>query len=491
MGRTKNVLKVQNDKELLSYIINSDPILSAEIDLPRQGTDIKAIGKLIVDNERYRNAFINVVNVIGLTIIKRNRWENPWDFTVRGTLNRGQSVREIINDLVKANDYNENLKDVTAFLSNVVPNVKEYIHNVNFQKYYETTTSDEQLAMAFETEGGLLDYVEDSIAMLYESYVYDRYIIDKYMLCRRILDGTVTPVYIANWASLTPRQRVAKMKDVSNKMTFRSPNYNPAGLRKATSFDDQIAIVSTDFDADITTEVLATSFFRDDADMKIRERLIDGFANHDTDRLAETLGDQYVAFTESELTALATIPASIISREWFMDYIYSLDNAVDEEGNVTLGATKSTQFYNPASLRNNHFLHAWLIFSTSPFENGCVFTTVQPAVTSVTVKPATATLPAGISLQMSAIVATTGFANKAVTYSVGSSDPATIDSITGLLKINADASDNDTVTVTATSVFDPSVTGTATITVSGGIIETTTEETTTEETTTEETTTEN
>lgn len=487
MGRTKNVLKVQNDKELLSYIINSDPILSAEIDLPKQGTDIKAIGKLIVDNQRYRNAFINVVNVIGLTIIKRNRWENPWDFTVRGTLNRGQSVRELINDLVKANDYNENLKDVTAFLQNVVPNVKEYIHNVNFQKYYETTTSDEQLAMAFETEGGLLDYVEDSIAMLYESYVYDRYIIDKYMLCRRILDGTVTPVYIANWANLTPRQRVAKMKDVSNKMTFRSPNYNPAGLRKATSFDEQIAIVSTDFDADITTEVLATSFFRDDADMKIRERLIDGFANHDTERLKETLGDQYVEFTDAELTALATIPATIISREWFMDYIYSLDNAVDEEGNVSYGATKKTEFYNPASLRNNHFLHAWLVFSTSPFENGCVFTITEPAVSSITLTPATATLPAGISLQMSATVVTTGFANKAVTYSVGSSDPAKIDALTGVLKINADASDNDTITVTATSVYDSTKTGTATITVSGSVVPTTstTEETTTEETTTE------
>lgn len=487
MGRTKNVLKVQNDKELLSYIINSDPILSAEIDLPKQGTDIKAIGKLIVDNERYRNAFINVVNVIGLTIIKRNRWENPWDFTVRGTLNRGQSVREIINDLVKANDYNENLKDVTAFLQNVVPNAKEYIHNVNFQKYYETTTSDEQLAMAFETEGGLLDYIEDSIAMLYESYTYDKYIIDKYMLCRRILDGTITPTYISNWASLTPRQRVAKMKDISNKMTFRSPNYNPAGIRKATSFDDQIAIVSTDFDADITTEVLATSFFRDDADMKIRERLIDGFGNHDTDRLKETLGDQYVEFTEDELTALSSIPAMIISREWFMDYIYSLDNAVDEEGNVTYGATKKTEFYNPASLRNNHFLHAWLIFSTSPFENASVFSTTAPAVSSITLTPASATLPAGVSIQMSASVVTTGFANKAVTYSVGSSDPATIDAITGLLKINASAQENDTITVTATSVYDTTKTGTATITVSGGTVETTTE-TTTEETTTETTT---
>ena len=473
MGRTKNVLKVSSNEELLSYIINSDPMLSAEIDLPKQGESIKPIGKLIVDNERYKNAFINAINVIGLTIIKRNRWDNPWDFTIRGTLSRGQSVREMITDLVKANDYNENLSDVTAFLKNVVPNVLEYIHNINFQKYYETTTSDEQLAMAFETEEGLLDFIEECIAMLNESYVYDRYIIDKYMLCRRILDGTMCPTYIANWGSLTPRQRVAKMKDVSNKMTFRTPNYNPAGLRKATSFDDQIAIVSTDFDADITTEVLATSFFRDDADMKIREKLIDGFGNHDTARLSETLGDQYVAFTDAELSALAGIPAVIISREFFMDYIYSLDAS---------GEPKKTEFYNPASLRNNHFLHAWLVFSTSPFENATVFTTTQPSITSVTVTPATATLERGAKLQYSATVVTAGFANEGVYWTC--EGDAKIDANTGVLTVDSDATISGSITVTATSVYNTSVTGTATVTV-GGTEETTTEETTTEETTTE------
>ena len=475
MGKAKNVLKVNTDAELLSYIINADPTLSAEIDLPVQGKSIKPLGKLIVDNERYKNAFINVVNVIGLTVIKRNGWDNPWDFTIRGTLNRGQSVREIINDLVEANDYNEKLADVTAFLTNVVPNALEYIHNVNFQKYYETTTSDEQLAMAFETEGGLFDYIENAISMLNESYVYDRYIIDKYQLCRRLLDGTVTPTYVANWGTITPRQRVAKMKDASNKMTFRSPNYNPAGIRKATSFDDQIAIISTDFDADITTEVLATSFFRDDADMKIRAKLVDGFGNHDTNRLKATLGDQYVEFTETELGVLANVPAVIISREWFMDYVYALDG----ESN----ATKYTEFYNPASLRNNHFLHAWLIFSTSPFENATVISTVQPSITSITLSPASATLPAGSKVKISATVVTAGFANKAVTYAVGSSDPAKIDAVTGELSINVDAEDSSTITVTATSVFDGTTTGTATITVSGGQVETSTETTT--ETTTE------
>ena len=190
--KLNETLKVNNSVELLSYIINQNPILSAEIDLPIQGESIAPIGKLIMDNQRYRNAFINTVNIIGLTVIKRNRWDNPWDFTLRGTLSRGQTVREIILDLCNVHNYNKNFDDKTDFLKTEVPNVMQYLHNINFQVYYQTTTSDEQLAMAFETEGGLLSFIEEAVSMLWESKTYDEYIIDKYQLCRRILDGTMT-----------------------------------------------------------------------------------------------------------------------------------------------------------------------------------------------------------------------------------------------------------------------------------------------------------
>lgn len=457
-----NVLAVNTNAELLSYIINQNPILSAEIDLPIQGESITPIGKLIMDNQRYRNAFINTVNIIGLTVIKRNRWENPWDFTLRGTLSRGQTVREIILDLCNVHNYNKNFDDKTAFLKTEVPNVLQYLHNINFQVYYQTTTSDEQLAMAFETEGGLLSFIEEAVLMLWESKVYDEYIIDKYQLCRRILDGTMTSVEITDYDTKTARERVSDMKSISNKMTFRSPNYNPAAIRRATSFDDQIFILNTDFEADMSTEVLATSFFRDDADFKARAVLADGFNTHDTERLTKVLGEQYVPFTSEELAQLANIPAVIVSREWFMDYYYGMD---------TISVGKTTEFYNPTTLENNHFLHIWGIKSTSPFENAVVFTAgVAPTVTSVTVAPNESSLSAGLSLQLSATVVTTGFANKAVTWSItkgGEDGKATINE-SGLLKIASDyvvSREAPQIEVTATSVYDNTKTGTASVTV--------------------------
>lgn len=458
------VLKAANDSELLSYIINVTPELATEVDLPVQGESIAPIGKIIMSNERFKNAFINTINLIGLTVIDRNYWDDPWEgFTERGTLNYGQSVRELIVDIADVYDYNTYANNPTHFLQNVVPNVYNYIHEVNYQKFYKTTTSDEQMAMAFNTEGGLMDLIEKIIGSLYEGYKYDKYIVNKYMLCRRILDGTITSVEIDGYNSLTPRQRVAFIKNISNKMTFRSPNYNPAGVRVATPFADQIMILNTDFEADLSTDVLATSFFIDQAKFKTDLALIDGYGNHDTARLTELLGSAYIPFTDAELAALAEIPCVIIDREFFQDYNYSLDNAVD----VATNGTRSTNFYNPETLKNNHWLHTWKVVSTSPFKQAVVFTKdVTPAVSSVTVSPSTAVVTQGQSLQLSAAVVTTGFANKAVTWTVATSTEGADATITeaGVLTISANTPAEASFTVTATSVYDTTKTGTATVT---------------------------
>lgn len=126
----------------------------------------------------------------------------------------------------------------------------EYIHTLNFQKFYKTTTSDAQMSMAFENDD-LFGLIDDIINSLYEGLKYDKFLVNKYMLCRRILDGTITAKQITDFSSKTDRDIVAEIKAYSNKMTFRSPNYNPAGIRKATRFEDQFAIVNTDFDRKI------------------------------------------------------------------------------------------------------------------------------------------------------------------------------------------------------------------------------------------------
>lgn len=463
-------LNTQNSAELLSYIINFDPALREEIELPVQGESIIPIGKIILSNQRYKNAFLNTINLIALTVISKNDFNDPWEaFTEKGVINFGQSVREIAVDIADVYDYNEYVNNATHFLENVVPNVYQYIHELNFQKFYKTTTSDEQIAMAFSREQGLYDLIEEVINSLYRAYKYDKFLVNKYMLARRIVDGTMTPSNIISWGDLSPRERVSKMKNVSNLMTFMSPNYNPAGLRRATAFEDQIMIMNSQMEADMSTEVLATSYFLNQAEMKSNMALVDKFTMEDEARLEELLGDQYVPFTENEVGLLENIPAVIISRNWYKNYTYTLDNASD----MSLAGTRASSFYNPETLRTNHWLHAWKVFSTSPFEQGTFFianpSTSDPAVQSITISPASATIPRGQSLQFTATVVTTMGANKSVYWTLqtqGAEEAGIKLSQTGLLTIpaNLDLTDISEVEVVAVSVYDEEVSSeTATI----------------------------
>ena len=455
-------LNTTKGNEILSYIINQDPILSENIDLPVQGKSIKPIGDIILNNGRYKNAFINALNLIAVTLITRNDWNNPWEeFTEQGKINFGQSVREMIVDLVEAQDYNEHMNSATDFLNTEVPDVYNYIYDINFQKFYKVTVNDSELAMAFTNESNLYDLIQSIYSRLYESYKYDKYIVDKYQLCRRILNGTVPSVTIADFDTNTARENVAILKGYSNKMTFRKPNYNPAGLRIATPFKEQRTIVNTEFEGQISTEVLATSYFRNDAEMKTKLALIDGFSDHDTARLSALLGDAYVEFSEDDITKLENVVACIISDEFFKDFYY--DMSANAEG----GVTKTTEFYNPETLNNTMWLHVWRIFATSPFANCLVFTKQEGSVTAVALSPAEATVTAGQGIQMSVTVTTTGIVNKAVKYTVDSTSATAGVTINaeGYLFVPSDVESETEITVTATSIYDTTVTDTATITV--------------------------
>ena len=465
MGVTSsNLTKITTSQELLSYVINQNPILKENIDLPVQGQSIKPIGKLLMDNPAYKNAFLNTINIIGVNVLTRNHWENPWKkFTDKGRISYGQQVREIIVDIANVYDYNNYVNRPHDFIKTEVPNVLSYLHEVNYQKFYKTSTSDEQMAMAFDRED-LFWLVDEIVNSLYEGYEYDSYLANKYMLARRILEGTVTAVQIENIDQQTDRDLVAFIKKYSNNMTFRSPNYNPAGIRKATDFENQFAIVDSEFDARFSTNVLATSYFKSDAEMKAQMELCDGFGTFDQERLNEIFGkrdengvlipgeylDGYVPLTDSELQALSTIPVCLVGIDFFQDRIYGADNMVPG---------RKTEFFNPQTMRTNHWLHTWGVLSTSPFENAIVFTTNAQAISAVQVSPSTATVSKGQELKLSANVTATGFANKAVAWDINSvaKTAGAVINENGELKVPSDYSTSETGTAGVYTISIPTI----------------------------------
>ena len=230
-----------------------------------------------------------------------------------------------------------------------------------------------------------------------------------------------------------------------------------AGVKNVTPKDRQYLIMTTDADARMDVNVLASAFNMDKAEFMGHRILVDSFSEFDTERLQEIFADgdvSYEPFSSDDLALLAAVEAVIVDEEWFMIY----DKLF-----------KFTEQYNGQGIYWNYWLHVWKVFSVSPFQNAVVFASgVTSNVTAVSVSPATLTIPSpavGNVVAFKAAVTKTGFANEQVEWSLNSAanDIARIDE-NGNVIITAVPDSDTEITVTAKSVYKPSVTGTATLT---------------------------
>lgn len=411
---------------------------------------IRAIGEVVMSYQPLQNAFLSaLVNRIGRVIITSRLYENPWAVFKKGLLEYGETVEEIFVNLAKPHQFDPEVAESEIF-KREIPDVRAAFHTMNFQKFYKTTVSNDQLRQAFLSWEGITDLIGKIIEALYTGANYDEFITMKYLVARMALSGNMYPLNVPTISADNAKSIVSKIKGVSNTLEFMSSEYNYAGVSTYTDKRYQYLILNAEFDATIDVEVLASAFNLSKAEFMGQRILVDSFANQDTARLNILFANDpnYTPFTEEELTALETIPAVLVDRDWFMifDNYYNM-----------------TEQYNGQGLYWNYWYHVWKTFSTSPFNNAIVMTTATPGITSVTVTPGTATTTPGNTVQLTATVVATGFADKSVTWSLTGSTKATV-SPAGLVTIPAD-DDSTSIVVTATSNADSTKKGTSTITV--------------------------
>lgn len=422
---------------------------------------VKEIGAVIMEYPALQNEFIsNLVNRIGRVIITSKMYDNPLAIFKEGYLDFGESVEELFVNLAKPFTYDASVAESEVF-KREIPDVRSAFHVLNYQKFYKVTIQQEQLRQAFLSWDGVNDLIAKITDSMYSAAAYDEFTLTKYLLAKKLLNGQLYPVTVTAGSTADElKQNAASMRSASNQLTFMSNKYNLAGVETHTPKDDQYILVSADYDAKMDVEVLAAAFNMDKAEFLGHRVLVDGFGNFDTDRLNQIFTDptattsgtyinNYEPLTEAELEALNTIPAVLVDKEFFM--LFDV-------------LTNFTEQYNGQGLYWNYFYHTWRIFSSSPFANGIVFTPTAPAITSVTVTPATAEVRAGQSVQLTAAVVTSGFASQAVNWTLsGDTLGSSTVSSSGLVTVGSDAS--GTITATATSVYDSTKTGECAITV--------------------------
>ena len=439
-----DILNVIRNNATINYK-NYVPVATADAE------SIREIGAIIMDSPQLQNEFLSaLVNRIGRVLITSKMYDNPWSMFKKGTLEFGETIEEIFVNIAKPFQFDPNVAETNLY-KREIPDVRSAFHIMNYQKYYKTTVQNDQLRQAFLSWQGITDLIAKIVDSMYTGANYDEFQTMKYMLAKHILNGRMYPVTIPAVTEANMKSIVSTIKGVSNNYEFMSNKYNVAGVQNFSKKKDQYLLVNSNFDATMDVEVLASAFNMDKAEFTGKRVLVDSFGSLDNERLNILFADDptYTEISESDLQALDAIPCVLVDKDWFMifDNFYNF-----------------TEQYNGEGLYWNYWYHVWKTFSISPFANNALFIPGVPTVTSVTVSPASATVKAGQTISLSAVVQTEYFAPQSVNWS-SNTEGVTV-SKGGLVNIGADVSPGTTVTITATSVYDNKKSGTSTITVS-------------------------
>ena len=419
----------------------------------QEPSNVKAIGAALMQFPALQNEFLTaLVNRIAFVKVRNMEFSNPYAKFKKGMLDFGETIEDIFVEIAQPFKYDPAVAESKVF-KRQIPDVRSAFHILNYQEFYKTTIQNNDLRKAFTSYNGVEDLISRIVNSLYVAAEYDEFLVTKYMLMKHILAGHLYPVAPSGATSATDAK---DYKAISNLLEFPSTQYNMSGVHNVTKKENQYLFMSAAADAAMDVDVLAAAFHMDKAEFMGHRVVIDSFATIDSERLGEIFADDpnYTEFTSDELALLANVKAVLVDVDWFMIY----DNLME-----------FTEQYNGEGLYWNYWYHTWKTFSVSPFENAIVFASGSSAVSAVTVSPAAATIPAptaGNVIHFNAAVTKSGFANEQVEWSLSENaeDYAKIDESGNVLILDVPASAT-AITVTAKSVYDSTVSGTATLTI--------------------------
>lgn len=453
MAIKPKIVTLTNSSVDILNVIRNNASVNYQNYVPRATADaecIKEIGAVIMDNPQLQNEFLSaLVNRIGRVLITSKMYENPWSMFKKGMLEFGETIEEIFVNIAKPFQFDPAVAETNLF-KREIPDVRSAFHIMNYQKYYKTTIQNDQLRQAFLSWQGITDLIAKIVDAMYTGANYDEFQTMKYMLAKNVLNGRMYPVTIPAVTSDNMKFIVSTIKGVSNNFEFLSDKYNIAGVQNNSKKTEQYLLINSNFDATMDVEVLASAFNMDKAEFLGKRVLVDSFGSLDIARLNNLFADDptYTEISTDELKALDAIPCILVDENWFMIF----DNYYN-----------FTEQYNGEGLYWNYWYHVWKTFSISPFVNNALFIPGVPSVTSVTVSPAKATVKAGQSVSLSAVVQTEYFAPQTVNWS-SNTEGVTVNK-GGVVTVGDDVSPETVITITAHSTYDNEKVDTSTITV--------------------------
>lgn len=384
----------------------------------------------ILFNDAYQpmlNEFVtNLINRIGLTIIRNKTFSNPLSILRKGSMPLGTDIQDLYENPAEAEQYELSNTAMAKLLTITDPDTHVAYYRRNRKDLYTKTISRENLQGAFVSWEKFENYISAITTSLYSGNY-----IDEFELTKSLVDGAydnnkvIVETVSAVTDETTAKAFIKKCRSLFNKMKLPSTQYNAYSkfsgakgtIKTWTEEDRFVLIVTSDVMAEVDVDVLARAFNIENTKFLGRVIEVDSFANEE-------------------------IQAILCDEAWFQIY----ENLM-----------RFDEFYNARTMTWNEYLHVWQTYAICPFANAVVFATAQP-------KPATAISVANVNVAKDAtanvtVTLTPSDATTELEFISGNETIFTVSSAgvvtgvsagTGTLTVKTDNGLSDTATVTVT-----------------------------------------
>ena len=371
-------------------------------DLPAATNEnIQTISNILF-NDSYKpmlNDFVqNLINRIGLTIVRNKTFSNPLSILRKGSMPLGTDIQDIYENPAVAEQYEISNSAMAKLLTITDPDTHVAYYRLNRKDKYTKSITRENLQNAFVSWEKFENYITAITTSLYSGNY-----IDEFKFTKSLVDGAydndkvIVEVIDDITDETTAKKFVKKARSLFNKMKLPSENFNAyskfSGAKgKITTWteDDRfILIVTSDVMAEVDVEVLARAFNIENSKFLGRVIEVDSFENKE-------------------------IKAILCDEAWFQIY----ENLM-----------RFDEFYNANVMMWNEYLHVWQTYAICPFANAIVFATKEPVpATSISFATDTVALdltstPTGETLELT--IAPSG-ATSQIRYSSSDNDIFTV-----------------------------------------------------------------
>lgn len=392
--------------------------------------NIQTLSNILFNNayQPMLNEFVtNLINRIGLTIIRNKTFSNPLSILRKGSIPLGTDIQDLYENPAEAEQYELSNTAMAKLLTITDPDTHVAYYRRNRKDLYPKTISRENLQGAFVSWEKFEQYISTITTSLYSGNY-----IDEFELTKALVDGAYdnNKVIVETVSAVTDETSakafIKKCRSLFTKMKLPSTKYNAyskfngaKGQIKTWTEDDRfVLIVTSDVMAEVDVDVLARAFNIENTKFLGRVIEVDSFENKE-------------------------IQAILCDEAWFQIY----ENLM-----------RFDEFYNPRTMTWNEYLHVWQTYAICPFANAVVLATAQP-------KPATAVSVSDVNVVKDAtanvtVTLTPTDATSELEFISGDETVFTVSTTgvvtgvspgTGTLTVKTDNGLTDTATVTVTN----------------------------------------